>query len=100
MFADMAIGVFVFSWVQNEKCIPKDKTYQIVLCVIGNLGFAIVLLVSLFKNWRFSDFWYIFIVWCALVCLMIPDKIVTNDNRIAKIVCYLGGFNLSNLSAP
>ena len=91
VFADMAIGVFGFSWVQNEKCILKDKTYQIVLCVIGNLGFAIVFLVSLFKNWGFSDFWYIFIIWCALVCLMIPDKIVTNENRIAKIVCYLGG---------
>lgn len=91
VLADMAIGVLAFLLVQDSKLQSKSKASRTILCIIGNLGLATVLIVSQFKYFGFSDFWFIFIIWCAIVCLMLSEKCTLNENRKSETICYLGG---------
>lgn len=89
VFADMSMGVFAFSVVQNIKEQIQDKTVKLALSAAGNIGFMMILVISLFRFHNISDFWYIFIAWCAVVCLMLSER--REQDNMAKAICYLGG---------
>lgn len=91
VFADMGMGVLAFSLVQHMRGRPQNKSAQRALRIAGNVGFALVLTISLFKYHGFCDFWFIFIIWCAVVCLMLPEQPPGRRSRVSKAVCYLGG---------
>lgn len=91
VFADMGIGIFAFYVARDAKGQVQGKMIEQLLGILGNACFAVILVVSLFKYHGFSDFWYIFIAWCAVVCLALSERQPIMETRISKAVCYLGG---------
>lgn len=91
VFADMGMGGIAFSLVQHMRERPHSKSAQRALRIAGNVGFAMVLSISMFKYRGFCDFWFIFFIWCAVVCLMLPEQPPGGGGRVCKAVYYLGG---------
>lgn len=93
VFADMGMGVFAFSLIQDMPQKPRAEIARRALCITGNIGFALVLCVSLFKYHGFCDFWFIFITWCAVVCLKLSERPSEKEPRASEMICYLSGLS-------
>lgn len=94
-FAGMALGAFAFVLVKSLKSKITSKKQALVLAVTGNTLMAAMSIVSLFKYHGFVDFWYIFLIFAAVICINLGTdaKKKSEMSGFAKTAVYLGGLS-------
>ncbi len=92
-FAGMALGAFAYVVVKAIKEKGVSKKWADVFTFVGNVCFAAVILLSINYYHGFMDFWYLFLIFAAVILINIGTeaKKSADMSTTEKVVVYLGG---------